>query len=153
MKKSFSSWNLERRPEIFQFLSTSTSALPNVGCGSSQSQILLFFGYCKPNCIQYSWGTWLGWVAPGFPEIFYISFAKKICTIKNIHNYTKYLAHVCVPRDVGVGEHDLKLFSKTHRDAKSCRSCRYICAIFFQLVLIFGSFLGHFGNFGSFLGH
>ena len=59
MKTSFSSWNPERRPEIFQFLSTSTSALPNVGCGSSQSQILLFFGYCTPNCIQYSWGTWL----------------------------------------------------------------------------------------------
>ena len=63
------------------------------------------------------------------------------------------------------------------RDAKSCRCCRYICAIFFQLVLIFGPFwvifgpfwqfwvifgpiwaiLGHFwailGNFRSFLGH
>ena len=67
MKKSFSSWNPERRPEIFQFLSTYTSALPNEGCGSSQSQILLFFGYCKPNCIQHSWwGTWLAttWPSP-----------------------------------------------------------------------------------------
>ena len=26
---------------------------------SSQRIFLLFFGYCKPNCIQYSWGTWL----------------------------------------------------------------------------------------------
>ena len=59
MKKSFSSWNPERRPEIFQFLSTHTSALPDEGCGSSQRKILLFFGYCTPNCIQYSWGTWL----------------------------------------------------------------------------------------------
>ena len=56
-KRVFSSWNPERRPEPFQFLSTYTSALPNEGCGSSQSQILLFFGYCTPNCIQYSWGT------------------------------------------------------------------------------------------------
>ena len=63
------------------------------------------------------------------------------------------------------------------RDAKSSRCSRYICAIFFQLVLIFGPFwiifgpfwqfwvifgpiwsiLGHFwailGNFRSFLGH
>ena len=30
------------------------------------------------------------------------------------------------------------------RNAKSCRCCRYISAIFFQLVLIFRSFLGHF---------
>ena len=59
MKKSFSSWNPERRPEIFQFLSTHTSALPDEGCGSSQRKFLLFFGYCTPNCIQYSWGTWL----------------------------------------------------------------------------------------------
>ena len=62
---SFSSWNPERRPERFQFLSTYTSALPNEGCGSSQSQILLFFGYCTPNCIQYSWGTWLASTPPG----------------------------------------------------------------------------------------
>ena len=51
MKKSFSSWNPERRPEIFQFLSTHTSALPDEGCGSSQRKILLFFGYCTPNCM------------------------------------------------------------------------------------------------------
>ena len=41
--------NPERRPEIFQFLSTFTSASPNEGCGSSQRKILLFFGYCAPN--------------------------------------------------------------------------------------------------------
>ena len=51
MKTSFSSWNPERRPEIFQFLSTYTSASPNDGCGSSQRKILLFFGYCTPNLL------------------------------------------------------------------------------------------------------
>ena len=67
---------------------------------------------------------------------------------------------------------NLRLFRRwlSPRDAKSCRCCRYICTIFFQLVLIFGPFwqfwvifgpiwaiLGHFwavlGNFRSFLGH
>ena len=51
LEKKNSSWNPERRPEIFQFLSTYTSASPNDGCGSSQRKILLFFGYCAPNLL------------------------------------------------------------------------------------------------------
>ena len=46
MKKSFSSWNPERRPEIFQFLSTYTSALPDEGCGlwkQSKKNFIVFW--------------------------------------------------------------------------------------------------------------
>ena len=41
-------------------------------------------------------------------------------------------------------------FSNLNRDAKSCRCCRYTCAIFFQLVLIFGPFGVIFGPFWQF---
>ena len=49
------------------------------------------------------------------------------------------------------GDHDIQVTSIGDRDAKSCRCCRYICAIFFQLVLIFGPFWVILGYFGYFL--
>ena len=83
MKKSFSSWNPERRPEIFQFLSTHTSAATFYSVSISKPIPVWFGKKFKilttrfPNQFQFGLEKMTTFQKQKIPNLFHISLEKR----------------------------------------------------------------------------
>ena len=107
-----------------------------------------FLAIMRPATCVCSGHWWAG--APGLGTVslakYYLAFSW-LGTLLTLNCFSAQVLNFSWPGNL---LHWELLLLVSSRDAKSCRCCRYICAIFFQLVLIFGPFWVIFGPFWQF---